>query len=110
MKPTHTAKAYNALVDYINELVDRGYEIDERHDNQMGYGFYIEKGDGDYINIFICNMYYFFEYCITLTKHNSRFAHDTVNDIEKSEARVKTELDDDFLDKIKEAVEGMLKK
>lgn len=110
MKPTHTAEAYNALIDYINELVDRGYDIDDRHDNQMGYGFYIEKGDGDYIDIFICNGYHYFEYFITLSKHNSRFAHDIINDIEKRKVSVKTELDDDFLDKIKEAVEDMLKK
>lgn len=110
MEFTPTTKAYNALIGYINELVDRGYDIDARHNGTEGYGFYIWKNQEEYINIFIFNAYDHFEYFISLTKNNSRFKYDIINDIEQERVKVETELDDDFLDKIKEAVERMLKK
>jgi hypothetical protein len=72
-----TIENYNKLVPLMNELEDNGIEVDEFHSNNEGFGFYAEAENGHYVDVHVWGD----EIAVSLSRHNSGFRHDVVNDI-----------------------------
>lgn len=68
---------YNALLPFMENLNDQGYRINKHTGNLQGYGFYID-GINDYYIKVNCDSN---SYVIDLMRHNSKCAHDVLNDI-----------------------------
>ena len=72
-----TIDNYNKLVPFMNELEGMGIEVDDFHSKSQGYGFYAEAENGHYVDVHVWGD----EYAVSLSRHNSGFRHDVVNDI-----------------------------
>ena len=72
-----TVENYNKLVPLMDELEDKGIEIDWFHSNNEGFGFYAEAENGHYVDVHVWGD----EIAVCLSRHNSSFRHDVVNDI-----------------------------
>lgn len=74
--------AYNNLVDTMNNFLEKGYPVYDYHNSWSGYGFYLELPNKKYIecDIFGENIG-LYTYNIKLMKHNSKYGHDSINDI-----------------------------
>lgn len=72
-----TAENYNKLVPLMDELEDKGIEVDWFHSNNEGFGFYAEAENGHYVDVHVWGD----EIAVSLSRHNSNFRHDVVSDI-----------------------------
>lgn len=72
-----TIDNYNKLVPFMNELEGMGIEVDDFHSKNQGYGFYAEAENGHYVNVHVWGD----KIAVSLSRHNSGFRHDVVNDI-----------------------------
>ncbi len=68
---------YNKLVPLMDELEDKGIEVDWVYINNEGFGFYAEAENGHYVDVHVWGD----EITVSLSRHNSGFRHDVVNDI-----------------------------
>lgn len=72
-----TVENYNKLVPLMDELEDKGIEVDWFHSNNEGFGFYAEAENGHYVDVHVWGD----EIAVSLSRHNSNFRHDVVSDI-----------------------------
>lgn len=72
-----TVENYNKLVPFMDELEDKGIEVDWFHSKNEGFGFYAEAENGHYVDVHVWGD----EIAVSLSRHNSGFRHDVVNDI-----------------------------
>ena len=68
---------YNKLVPFMNELQDMGIEVYDFHSKNQGYGFYAEAANGHYVDVHVWGD----EFAVSLSRHNSGFSYDVVNDV-----------------------------
>lgn len=73
-------RSYNKLVETMNDLIDLGININAFHSNVEGFGFYAEKNKNEYVKV---SIFYSGDitFYVTKYKHNSKYAHDILNDI-----------------------------
>ena len=72
-----TIDTYNNLVPFMNELENRGTEVDDFCDNSLGYGFYVEGKNNHYVKVNIWGP----EIYASLKKRTGQFRHDIVDTI-----------------------------
>ena len=72
-----TVEKYNKIVHLMDELEAKGIEIDWFHSKNEGFGFYAEAENGHYVDVHVWGD----EIAVCLSRHNSSFRHDVVNDI-----------------------------
>jgi len=72
-----TIENYNKLVPFMNELQDMGVRVDEFHSKSQGYGFHAEAENGHYVGVNVWGD----EIAVSLSRHNSSFRYDVVNDV-----------------------------
>lgn len=72
-----TIENYNKLVPFMNELEDKGIRVDDFHSKNEGFGFHAEAENGHYVSVHVWGD----EIAVSLSRHNSSFRYDVVNDV-----------------------------
>lgn len=83
---------YNDLIPTMNKLSEDGYDVECHHNRYEGYGFYIEAPCSNN-NCYIAINIFGSEFYIRLWRHNSKYSHDPLNDIDLANERTKSTSD-----------------